>query len=119
MPTIPMRPGRLRLALALAAVGAAGAALLTATPARADGYLSDAEFAYVHIWGPTAICPVINEYPTKAGVLGVMEGIHDDGFAYDDSVDIINEAVSTYCPGRWGLLVRIGDEARAEGRVSA
>lgn len=105
-----------RSALGLAAVGALAAAaqLATAEPASADGIISDTEYAYVTTWGPTAVCPTIDAYPTKAGVFGVMAGIMDDGFAADAAVDIINESVSTYCPRHWALLVRIGDEARAQ-----
>lgn len=120
MPTItlPMRPRKVRSLLALAGTAAITAGMfLGAGTARAD--LSDAEFAYVVTWGPLAICPVLDEYPTKAGVFGVVEGIHDDGFSYPDSVEIINAAVEAFCDRHWNLLVRIGNEARSTGRVAA
>lgn len=82
--------------------------------ARADGVISDTEQAYILAYGESAICPVINAFPSEAGVMGVLEGIHDDGFAYDAGVDIINASVAQYCPTYWSLLERIGAKARNE-----
>lgn len=91
-----------------------GYALYNASDARADGYLSDTETAYITAYGAGAICPTIIEFPSTAGVMGVMEGIHQDGFSYGDSVDVINAAVLAYCPAEWPLLQAIGRAARAE-----
>ena len=91
-----------------------GYAVYGASDARADGVLSDVEYAYSTVWGPTAICPVIDEYPTEAGVLGVAKGIVADGFTADSAVDIINEAVYDWCPRHWPLLQAIGRAARGK-----
>lgn len=110
-----MRPRqlRIRLALALAGLGALAAAGLMSMPqAHADGYISHTEAAYINTYGAAAICPVIDEYHSSAGVMGVMKSIMSDGFTADSAVDIINEAVSEYCPRNWPLLVAIGDAAR-------
>lgn len=83
-----------------------------ASPARADGTISDTEFAYIQMYGASAVCPTIDDYPTPAGVLGVEQGIEHDGFTADDAVDIINVSVHEYCPSHWPLLVAIGKAAR-------
>jgi hypothetical protein len=85
-----------------------------AARANADGFIDEAEASYINRWGPTAICPVIDQFPSTAGVLGVAEGIVEDGFSADGAVDIINTAVWEYCPRHWALLERIGAEARGE-----
>jgi hypothetical protein len=85
-----------------------------AAPARADGIISHAEFAYIQAYGASAVCPVIDEYPTMAGVLGVLDGVTDDGFAADDAVDIINASVQDYCPSHWR-----GNAARGEKGLAA
>ena len=84
-----------------------------AAPARADGVLSYSELAYASQYGAGAICPVIDEYPSIAGVRGVLDGIAEDGYSYDSAVDIINYSVATYCPRNWSLLVAIGRAARS------
>lgn len=86
---------------------------VNAPEARADGILTSVEAAYVEAAGPTAICPVLDMYPTTSGVLGVVDGIGADGFTLDNAVDIINAAVWEYCPRHWPLLVSIGQAAAA------
>jgi len=83
-------------------------------PAKADGTLDADEAQYVLMYGKGAICPVIDQYHSFAGVMGVAEAITKDGFTADAAVDIINSAVATYCPRNWGLLVAIGKSARGE-----
>jgi len=112
---VGMRPRALRRRLGLMFLGAliAGCVLGTGV-ARADGQISNVESAYIAAYGAGAVCPVIAEYPSTAGVLGVAQGIMDDGFTAGDAVDIINVSVATYCPEYWSLLERIGAEARGE-----
>lgn len=81
---------------------------------EADADVDDTEAAYIHMYGPSAVCPVIATYPTEAGVMGVVQGIHEDGFTYPNAVEIVNVSVYQYCPEWWPLLVRIGEEARGE-----
>lgn len=89
--------------------------------AHADGNIDATEAAYITKYGPTAVCPVIDEYPTTSGVMGVLQGVMHDGFAADSAVDIVNASVHEYCPDHWALLVSIGKAAReADGQpVSA
>lgn len=83
-------------------------------PAKADGVLDSDEAQYVLMYGNGAICPVIDQYHSMAGVMGVANAIAKDGFTADSAVDIINVAVETYCPRNWSLLVAIGKSARGE-----
>lgn len=83
-------------------------------PAKADGVLDADEAQYVLMYGAGAICPVIDQYHSMAGVMGVANAISKDGFTADSAVDIINTAVETYCPRNWSLLVAIGKAARGE-----
>jgi hypothetical protein len=98
----------------LAVAYAAALAMTAAAPANADGYIDSAEASYIMAYGPTAICPVIDLFPNAAGVLGVAQGIVNDGFFVDNAVDIINAAVWEYCPRHWALLKVIGAQARGE-----
>ena len=92
--------------------------VFAAAPAKADGTLDKTEGDYVFTYGAGAICPVIDEYHSPSGVMGVMRGIMHDGFTADSAVDIINAAVDTYCPRNWPLLVAIGKAARNEGTAA-
>jgi hypothetical protein len=111
-------PGWKAWVWALAAAVILGASLGLAARANADGVLDTAEIRYIEAYGASAICPVLDEFPSKAGVFGVAEGIVDDGFSPDNAVDIINTAVWEYCPRHWSLLEGIGAEARGETRIS-
>ena len=86
--------------------------------ARADGNISNTEYAYIVAYGAGAVCPTIAEFPSAAGVMGVMQGIVGDGFTPDSAVDIINGSVAEYCPQYWSLLQKIGAAARGEGFVA-
>lgn len=82
--------------------------------AKADGYLTNAEIAYVAMYHD-AICSTLDSYPSYAGVMGIAQVIHDDdGFAFHDVADIINSAVENHCYRHWGLLVAIGKNARGQ-----
>lgn len=88
-----------------------GGALYGASDARADGKLDGIETDYAITYGPVAICPVIDKYPTPAGVFGVLRGIQGDGFAPDSAVDIVNASVYEYCPRHFPLLQAMGRAA--------
>lgn len=90
-------------------------AVLVAGTARADGHLDSVEADYAQAYGAGAICPVIDGYGIR-GVMGALRGIVADGFAPDSAVDVINAAVSDWCPRNWPLLVEIGEQARADLR---
>lgn len=93
--------------------------VFAAAPARADGHLDATEADYVQMYGAGAICPVIDQYHSVAGVTGVARGITKDGFSLDSAVDIINASVQEYCPRNWPLLVAIGKTARGESGATA
>lgn len=108
-----MRPRRLKTIHRVFVLVGLGAILAASTGvARAD--VDDVEAAYILAYGESAVCPVIAMYPTAAGVMGVVEGIHDDGFTYENAVEIVNVSVYQYCGEWWPLLVRIGRDARGE-----
>jgi hypothetical protein len=119
---LPIRPRRLRIALILGGLGATAAiaAGLAMPEARADGNISHAEAVYI-VDNHDAVCATLDKYPTIDGVVGVMEGIEQDGWAGDSAVDIINATVSIYCDAHWPLLVAIGEQARAShaGAISS
>lgn len=113
------RQDRSAVALLMATSALLGAAFYFASPAKADGALSDSEADYVLTYGDGAICPVIDRHHSIPGVLGVVSGITKDGFGEGDAVDIVNAAVWMYCPRNWPLLVTIGQAARGETAVPA
>lgn len=105
-----------RLGVALVALIAA--AVLSTGVARADGVVSDVEAQYILV-NADAVCLTLDKYPTKAGVLGVMQGVMDHGgFSPDSAVDVINASVYEMCPQHWPLLQRIGAEARARNALA-
>lgn len=106
-------------ALGIITGGFIAAGVLAAVPAKADGILDNSETDYVLMYGADAICPVIDQYHSVAGVTGVARGITKDGFSLDSAVDIINASVQEYCPRNWPLLVAIGKAARGESAATA
>lgn len=85
-------------------------------PAKADGYLDEDEQAYGDMYH-SAVCSVLSKYHSYDGVLGVTSAITKDGFSADSAVDIVNYAVSEYCPSQWPLLVAVGRAARAGSAI--
>lgn len=82
-----------------------------AASAKADGYMSDDEQLFADIYY-TAVCDTLDDYRSIAGVVGVVQGVSEQGFHMTDSVDIVNYSVATYCPRHWWLLVATGQAAR-------
>lgn len=101
-----------RLAVTLAML----AVLIWATAsvvARADGHLDRDEGRWVSRYG-TAICTVLDGFPspTPWHVIGITEGVRDQGWPVDSAVDIVNASVDEYCPEYWPLLVMTGNMFR-------
>lgn len=97
-----MRPRTLRRRLALAAFGAilAGATLGTGI-AKADPI---ANYAAINA-GP--ICSVLDQFPTIAGVTGIIQRvIEDSGFSPYDAGSVIATAVIAHCPEHLPVLKR-------------
>jgi len=56
--------------------------------------------------GPT-VCEVLDEYPSLAGVSGVVQGvINDSGFTPYQAGTVVAEAVIIFCPAHLPLLHR-------------
>jgi short subunit fatty acids transporter len=114
---VNVRPRTLNTRLLLFSM-AFGAVLMGVTmPAAKADPLAHAEAEYV-VANHGAVCTVIDQYPTEAGVMGVMRGIMSDGWNAAAAVDIINVSVELYCPSNWPLLQAIGDKARGENQIS-
>lgn len=99
------------VALLMALMMALGVIAWAAT-AKADGVIDEDEQVYADAYG-SAICEVLDEHYSLAGVVGVYDVIVEQGYAPDSAVDIINVAVHEWCPDNWRLLVAIGRAARA------
>ena len=99
------------VALLMALMMALGVIAWAAT-AKADGIIDEDEQVYADAYGG-AICEVLDEHYSLAGVVGVYDVIVEQGYAPDSAVDIINVAVHEWCPDNWRLLVAIGRAARA------
>jgi short subunit fatty acids transporter len=112
-----MRPRETRRWLVAVGLGWIAAAGIAAMPAAKADPLAHAEAEYV-VANHGAVCTVIDQYPTEAGVMGVMHAIMSDGWNAAAAVDIINVSVELYCPSNWPLLQAIGDKARGENQVS-
>lgn len=99
----------MRAALTVAVMVCLG--VVSAPAAAADGVLSDEEQLFADLYYP-AVCDTLDDYPSISGVVGVVQGITKEGFHMTDSVDIVNYAVSSYCPRHWRLLVATGQAAK-------
>lgn len=89
-----MRPRLLRRRLALAALGAIVAGVVLGTGiARADS-TSD---LYTARHG-SAVCVVLDKFPTDEGVSGVMHGIQEDGLTNDQAAAVVVDSVALFCP---------------------
>ena len=107
------------LSILVGAVIGAGLMWIGIARAHADGILTTMEQADGDRYG-AIYCGALDQWPTVGGVAAVMGSIEDDGFTSDSAVDVINYTVYTYCPRHWGLLVAIGNAARAAngGRIA-
>ncbi len=70
----------------------------------------------------TVVCDVLDDYPTVAGVSGVVAGVmNDSGFTAYDSGAVVAEAVMLFCPYHVPLLRRYvavyGDQPATTGLV--
>lgn len=57
----------------------------------------------------TAVCSTLDIYPTREGVLGVMQGIGEDGFTVGQAAQVVVIAVQSSCPRFWPLLQEFAD----------
>ena len=103
-----MRPRRLRALIACAFPAAITVgALAGAGVARADvtGYT---------IANADKVCAVLDQYPTFAGVTGVMDAvIEDGGFTVGEAASVVVDSVWHLCPRHQRLLLAYGNTGRA------
>lgn len=101
------RMDALAVALLMALMAALGCiALLLATPhAKADGPPSDELLYYTATYGGAA-CQVLDEYNSVGGLIGVMQGVMEDGWTAFESGQIVGLAVYEICPRHVDLIER-------------
>lgn len=119
--TVHWRTARRILGATAAALVVAGTGIAAATEAKADGYLSGRESAYVVNYSQI-VCDTIANHPSLPGVVGVARGVMTTGgFTGDDAVDVVNASVLTSCDEWWPLLEAVGAQFRAAqgGQVMA
>lgn len=78
--------------------------LLSAPQAKADA----TSFAYA-AHNATAVCEVIAEFPSAAGVLGIMAAIREDGLTNDQAAAAVVMSVSEVCPRYMYVLEAFAD----------
>ena len=74
-----------------------------AASAKADA--DPASVAYAAEYGP-AVCSVLDEYPTFAGMMGISQAIVKDGLTVGQSGEVIALSIDDICPRHLGLLAR-------------
>lgn len=53
-----------------------------------------------------AVCSVLDQYPTFAGIVGIAQAITDDGFTAYEAGQVIAMSVSDVCPRHTDLVRR-------------
>lgn len=91
------------LLMALAATFGCILMLLAAPHAKAD--VSDQITDYTSLNGPLA-CEVLDDYNSVSGLIGLMQGIAEDGWTPYEAGQIAALSVFTYCPRHIDLLDR-------------
>jgi hypothetical protein len=81
------------------------AALVSAPSAHADR-VDD----YVAAYGQAAICPVLDEYPTNAGILGILNHlVESENFTSYSAGMVIAHSVILFCPKHIPVLRKFAD----------
>lgn len=89
------------------AAALAGIVAVFAAPA-ATAEPSSLVVAYTAHYGGV-VCDVLDQYPSISGVLGVMQGVQNDGFTAYESGEIVGLSVAEICPRHTGLMLRFID----------
>ncbi len=94
------------------------AGFFTIPAAHADS-LSAKEYSFVTEYGASVICPAVAKYHSINGVVGVVQGVMDQGFTAEEAVTVVNYSVATYCREWYPLLTKTGEYFRnqAGGRL--
>lgn len=56
-----------------------------------------------------AVCMVLDDHPTTSGVMGIAEGLFDNGYSGYEAGLIFREAVDNVCPEHKPLVTRVID----------
>ncbi len=105
-----MRPLAYRLRLAaLLAICVGGGLLfggLVAGVAKADPYQPDQVAINYTLRNGDAVCDVMDEYPSVAGVMGIVEAIVEDGLTPVQAGQVVGMSVTAICPRHTTLMMR-------------
>ncbi len=94
------------IAVTLLIVLMAALGVLTfAATAKADD-LAPSVVEYVERYGRDAVCPVLDDHNSVAGMLGVLLAIEGDGFTQFEAGQIVGVSVMEFCPRNQELMQR-------------
>lgn len=90
------------VALLMAFMAALGVIVFAST-AKADNSQDAEAYAYAAHYG-SAVCAVLDDYTSVSGVLGVMDGITQDGLTPYQAGQVVGISVTELCPQHSWLL---------------
>jgi len=90
------------VALLMAFMAALGVIVFASTAKADDSYDAEA-YAYAAHYG-SAVCAVLDDYTSVSGVLGVMDGITQDGLTPYQAGQVVGISVTELCPQHGWLL---------------
>lgn len=93
------------LLLILAAVFGCIIVLLSAPNAKADDGLDPEAVAWAAHYA-SAVCSTIADYPSTAGLLGIMESAEEDGLTAHQAGEAVGLSIYEACP-RYGYIVNL------------
>lgn len=102
---VPVRPRKLRRILIAAGVGGAVSLIgcgWAVGPARADTVADN--YTVANAW---RVCATLDDFPSPAGVFGVMGAIQNEGLTVDQSAAVMWESALGWCPRHLDLLNQI------------
>jgi len=103
------RPRRLPWWVWTTAAGAIIGLALYGSAARAHADPIDDEAAALKI----SVCSTLDDYPSVAGVLGVMDSLTDHGATAHQAAGVVVAAITQDCPRHIGLLAEFGSQSQA------
>lgn len=83
----------------------AGVVLLAAP---ADASPDDTSVAYASMYA-SAVCEVLDQYPTFDGIVGIGAAIMEDGLSARQAGQVIGLSVAEVCPRHAGLVLRFSE----------
>jgi hypothetical protein len=95
----------LGVALLMMFMAAMGCAVLILSSPSAKADVDNAAYAYAAQYG-SAVCNVLDTYPSFGGVIGIAKAIVKDGLSSYQAGEVIQVSVEEICPRHQGLLDR-------------